>query len=106
MSTAGGGYLRILPPGPTTVISTKREPCRLLALNATRNPPRSVPVLSRASMYLSRVGSLPALRNDEPFGTATGASIKIATRDTGQFLDPRTCKDWWMDYFGECRTTR
>ncbi len=50
--------------------------------------------------------SLPALRNDEPFGTATGASIKIATRDTGQFLDPRTCKDWWMDYFGECRTTR
>jgi hypothetical protein len=49
---------------------------------------------------------LPALRNDEPFGTATGTSIKIATRDTGQFLDPRTCKDWWMDYFGECRTSR
>lgn len=41
---------------------------------------------------------LPALRNQEPFATALGTSIKIAIRDTGTFMEPRSRKDWWMAY--------
>lgn len=41
---------------------------------------------------------LPALRNGEPFATAPGATIKLAIRDTGTFMDPRTRKDWWMGF--------
>lgn len=46
--------------------------------------------------------TLPALRNDEVWGTAAGPSIKVAVRDRGTFMDPRACKDWWMDYRGQC----
>lgn len=46
---------------------------------------------------------LPALRNGEVVGVADRGSVKIATRDTGSFLDPRTCKDWWVAYMDQCR---
>lgn len=41
---------------------------------------------------------LPALHNDEPLGRVMGASVKVAVRDTGQFMDPRARKDWWQGY--------
>lgn len=41
---------------------------------------------------------LPALRNNQQIGIATGESIKVAIRDTGQFMDPRSRKDWWKGY--------
>ena len=41
---------------------------------------------------------LPALREGEPLGVATSQPLKVAIRDTGSFLDPRSRKDWWMDY--------
>ncbi|MGQ9841487.1 MAG: hypothetical protein ACUVR4_13455, partial [Anaerolineae bacterium] len=47
-------------------------------------------------------GYLPALRNGEIVGIADRGSVKIATRDTGSFFDPRTCKDWWIDYVDQC----
>lgn len=47
-------------------------------------------------------GQLPALRNGEIVGVADRGSVKIATRDTGQFLDPRACKDWWSGYLAQC----
>lgn len=46
---------------------------------------------------------LPALRNGEVFGVVDKGMIKIAMRDTGSFLDPRACKDWWMDYMDQCK---
>jgi hypothetical protein len=45
---------------------------------------------------------LPALRNGEAWGTAAGPTIKVAIRDRGTFMDPRACKDWWMDYRSQC----
>lgn len=45
---------------------------------------------------------LPALRNGEIWGIAKGAGIKVAIRDTGTFMDPRACKDWWLAYRGQC----
>lgn len=41
---------------------------------------------------------LPALRNNQQIGVAASASIKVAIRDTGQFMDPRSRKDWWKGY--------
>jgi hypothetical protein len=40
-------------------------------------------------------GHLPALRNDQALGTALNSEIKVALRDSGSFMDPRSRKDWW-----------
>jgi hypothetical protein len=45
---------------------------------------------------------LPALKNGEAWGTAAGGGVKIAVRDRGTFMDPRACKDWWVDYRSQC----
>jgi hypothetical protein len=39
--------------------------------------------------------ALPALRTGQAFGRARGATVRIAIRDTGSFMDPRSRKDWW-----------
>jgi hypothetical protein len=44
---------------------------------------------------------LPALRHSEPFATAPGTTIKIAIRDTGSFMDPRSRKDWWVGFVSQ-----
>lgn len=41
---------------------------------------------------------LPALRNGQRLGVASGSTVKIAIRDTGSFMDPRSRKDWWQGY--------
>ena len=38
---------------------------------------------------------LPALKGHQPFGKALNSEIKVAVRDTGSFLDPRSRNDWW-----------
>jgi hypothetical protein len=43
---------------------------------------------------------LPALRNNQPLGTALGTEIQLAIRDRGTFMDPRSCKDWWSSCSG------
>lgn len=40
-------------------------------------------------------GSLPALPKGQVFGTARNGEPKVAIRDSGQFMDPRSDKDWW-----------
>lgn len=44
---------------------------------------------------------LPALRNGERVGRATNVGVKVAIRDTGSFMDPRSRKDWWQGYLME-----
>ena len=39
---------------------------------------------------------LPALRAGQAFGRARSSEIEVAIRDTGDFLDPRSRKDWWQ----------
>jgi hypothetical protein len=43
-------------------------------------------------------GLLPALRTDQILGIAPGDQIKVAIRDRGSFMDPRSSKDWWRGY--------
>lgn len=52
--------------------------------------------LYRAQLNNGRraTGHLPAVRDAQPVGTATGPLI-VAVRDRGAFLDPRSRKDWW-----------
>ena len=40
-------------------------------------------------------GSLPGLRNGDVLGTARAAEVLAAMRDRGDFMDPRSRKDWW-----------
>lgn len=40
--------------------------------------------------------SLPAVRNRQVIGTALGQEVRVAIRDAGNFLDPRSRKDWWQ----------
>lgn len=39
---------------------------------------------------------LPGLDNGQPLGTALDTEIKVAIRDRGKFMDPRSRKDWWQ----------
>ena len=41
---------------------------------------------------------LPALDPGQAFGRARGSEIKVAIRDTGSFMDPRSRKDWWQGH--------
>ena len=38
---------------------------------------------------------LPALANGQAFGRAKADGIGVAIRDNGNFMDPRSRKDWW-----------
>ena len=48
---------------------------------------------------------LPALRNGQIIGLADKSTLNVAVRDTGQFMDPRACKDWWNNYLAQCTVT-
>lgn len=38
---------------------------------------------------------LPALKAGQPLARASGQALRVAIRDTGSFMDPRSRKDWW-----------
>jgi hypothetical protein len=38
---------------------------------------------------------LPGLRAGQAFARARGTEVRIAIRDSGSFMDPRSRKDWW-----------
>lgn len=46
--------------------------------------------------------TLPALPGGQPVGRAIGSQIKVAVRDAGHFLDPRSCNDWWQAFSAAC----
>lgn len=39
---------------------------------------------------------LVGLRAGDPIGRAQGAEVIVATVDSGAFVDPRSCNDWWQ----------
>ncbi|MBI5032090.1 MAG: hypothetical protein HZB51_16285 [Chloroflexi bacterium] len=40
-------------------------------------------------------GELPGLRNGQAFARTLNTELKLAIRDAGGFMDPRSKKDWW-----------
>lgn len=48
---------------------------------------------------------LPALPAGAPLGTACDGEIVVAVTDSGPFMDPRSCNEWWQirpGYTGTC----
>jgi len=43
---------------------------------------------------------MPYLAPNQPIGRARGAYIFVAITDTGTFMDPRSCKEWWINFTG------
>lgn len=41
---------------------------------------------------------LPALAAGQAFGVALGNEVRVAIRDVGSFMDPRSRKDWWVGH--------
>jgi hypothetical protein len=41
-------------------------------------------------------GEPPALFGGQSLGRARGDEIRVAIRDTGRFMDPRSRGDWWQ----------
>ena len=65
-------------------------------LNATNGPRYVFP----ASQY-----PLPVLPAGQPIGVTRGNEVVIAIVDSGEFMDPRSCNEWWQirpDYTGTC----
>lgn len=52
---------------------------------------------------------LPNLAEAQPFGTARSTEIVVAIVDSGSFMDPRSCNEWWQirpGYSGTCPPPR
>lgn len=47
------------------------------------------------SMNAAGRWSLPALRAGQALGRARSGQVGLAIRDTGRWMDPRNCMDWW-----------
>jgi len=48
---------------------------------------------------------LPVLPAGQPIGVARGGEVVVAIVDTGSFMDPRSCNEWWQvrpGYAGTC----
>jgi hypothetical protein len=64
--------------------------------------PRYVFVPPRNRPYAYNLPNLPA---GQTFGTARDTEIVVAIVDTGTFMDPRSCHEWWQvrpGYTGAC----
>ena len=48
--------------------------------------------------------NLPYISAGQPIGFAIGTSIQVALADTGMFLDPRSCNEFWLGFTGNCPT--
>jgi hypothetical protein len=125
MATAPGEELAIPSRGPDILDGIYRAmvlyaaPTRL-TIAYTRNDTPAIgylvhledlavaPELVRLYEQLNAAGRsrLPGLRNGEVVGVAIADSVKLAIRDTGMFMDPRSCKDWWTDYLAQCVVQR
>lgn len=74
------------------------DPNLLALYDTTDNSPGPRYVYPNASY------PLPALEAGQVFGTARGAEIVVAVVDTGSFMDPRSCNEWWQirPGYGSC----
>jgi hypothetical protein len=55
--------------------------------------------------YPSPIYNLPTLPAGKVFGTTSGTNMVVTVVDSGGFLDPRSCNDWWQirpGYPGSC----
>ena len=91
--------------GYTVHIDNICTDANLLALYNSLDAPSGpryvyVPPANRPYSY-----DLPQLPAGKRVGTARGSQVVVAIVDTGAFMDPRSCNDWWQirpGYPGSC----
>jgi hypothetical protein len=66
------------------------DPNLLALYNALDNAARNTYSGARPYAY-----NLPGLTAGQVFGTALDGEVRVAIVDTGSFMDPRSCGDWW-----------
>lgn len=96
-------------PGYTVHIDNLCTDPNLLALYNSLDDPQGpryhyVPPENRPYAY-----NLPNMPEGYPIGTARGNEVVVAIVDTGTFLDPRGCNEWWEirpGYAGDCPPAR
>ena len=72
----------------------------LLALYAGLDAPTGPRYSYPSSSY-----PLPVLPAGKPLGVARSSEVVVAVVDTGSFMDPRSCNEWWQirpGYAGNC----
>lgn len=96
----GGGYAAmVLYASPTSLtLKYTREDNMLMGYGLHLDGICVDPALLELYRQLDREGrsTLPVLRGGQAIGFATGGELRLAVRDTGQFMDPRSQKDWWV----------
>ena len=95
--TGGGGWNPEMYRGYTLHIrSMWVDPTLLTLYNSLDTTPRNtyygLPDLN-PDYYL------PYLSAGQPIGYAIGNEIQVVINDTGGFMDPRSCNEWWIGFF-------
>jgi hypothetical protein len=83
-------------PGYTVHVDGICTDPNLLALYGQADDPAGpryvyVPPAQRPYSY-----DLPVLAAGQPMGIAAGRQVVVALVDSGAFLDPRSCREWWQ----------
>lgn len=77
----------------------------LLALYRSLDAPSAPRYVFKSPGQRPHAYDLPTLRAGQQLGTARGSEIVVAIVDTGRFMDPRSCNEWWQirpGYAGSC----
>ena len=98
----GGGYVALVlyaEPTRLTLAYTREDSAAVGYLVHLENIRVDGALLQRyRQLDAAGRAELPALRNGERLGSAASDEVLVAIRDTGQFMDPRSRKDWWVGY--------
>lgn len=87
-------------PGYTVHLDKICTDPNLLALYNARDDPNGPRYVYPNPSY-----QLPVLGVGQPVGVARGSEVVVAVVDSGKFMDPRSCHEWWdirPDYAGAC----
>lgn len=92
-------------PGYTLHVDNICTDPNLLALYKSLDDPGGPRYVYKPPSQRPYAYDLPNLPAGQPLGTARDGEIVVAIVDTGTFMDPRSCNEWWQirpGYAGAC----
>lgn len=92
-------------PGYTLHLDRICTDPNLLALYNALDAPNGPRYVYKPPTHRPYWYDLPNLYAGQPLGVARGYEVVIAVTDSGTFMDPRSCNDWWLTrpgYTGTC----
>lgn len=85
----------VAPNGYTVHVDGLCTDPNLLALYSQLDAPNGPRYVYRGPADRVTDYNLPSLAAGQVFGVARGAEIQVAIVDSGAFVDPRNCTEWW-----------